>query len=143
MIGKQIRLAAFPDLAGQFRVAQGGTPKAVTKEVVGVHVLLTRSFFGGSILRSSLRRVSLVKPTSAAEVLDMTDTAAIRDLVERSFAQHGRIDVIISNAGYGLFGAPDGRAHRRERRRGACTAAHGARLTGVGKHHYDPAQADR
>ena len=41
------------------------------------------------------------------EVLDMTDTAAIRVVVERSFAKHKRIDVIISNAGYGLFGAAE------------------------------------
>jgi len=33
--------------------------RAVTKEVVGIHVLLTRSLFGGDILRRLIRRVSL------------------------------------------------------------------------------------
>jgi len=41
------------------------------------------------------------------ELLDVTDTAAIRDAVERSFAALGRIDVVVSNAGYGLFGAAE------------------------------------
>src|SRR6476659_4585505 len=39
--------------------------KKVTKEVVGIHVLLTRSLFACDILRRFLRRVSLAKPTSA------------------------------------------------------------------------------
>jgi len=39
------------------------------------------------------------------ELLDVTDTAAVRDVVDRSFACIGRIDVVVSNAGYGLFGA--------------------------------------
>jgi len=41
------------------------------------------------------------------ELLDVTDTAAIRDVVDRSFAELGHIDVIVSNAGYGLFGAAE------------------------------------
>jgi len=45
--------------------------------------------------------------TFHTEILEMTDFAAIRAVVDRSFAQHGRIDVIISNAGYGLFGAAE------------------------------------
>ena len=45
--------------------------------------------------------------TFRASVLDVTDTAAIREVVERAFAELGRIDIVVSNAGYGLFGAAE------------------------------------
>lgn len=39
--------------------------------------------------------------------LDVTDTRAIRSCVADAFEVMGRIDVIVSNAGYGLFGAAE------------------------------------
>jgi len=45
--------------------------------------------------------------TFFAEILDVTDLAALRDVVARSFHSLGRIDVVASNAGYGLFGAAE------------------------------------
>src|SRR5690242_2919308 len=39
--------------------------------------------------------------------LDVTDTAAVRRVVDEAFNVFGRIDVIASNAGYGLFGAAE------------------------------------
>ena len=37
--------------------------------------------------------------------LDLTDAPAIRDVVDAAFASLGRIDVVVNNAAYGLFGA--------------------------------------
>jgi len=39
--------------------------------------------------------------------LDVTDTAAIRDVIQQAFTDLGRIDVVVSSAGYALFGAAE------------------------------------
>jgi len=39
--------------------------------------------------------------------LDVSDMGAVRAVVDRAFGECGRIDVVVSNAGYGLFGAAE------------------------------------
>ncbi|PRY30031.1 SDR family oxidoreductase [Pseudosporangium ferrugineum] len=39
--------------------------------------------------------------------LDVTDLSRVREVVDAAFAALGRIDVVVANAGYGLFGAAE------------------------------------
>jgi hypothetical protein len=57
--GKQNSAVAIPD------VPFGSLNASFTKEVVGIHVLVTHPLFGGDILRGFLQRVSPAKLTSA------------------------------------------------------------------------------
>ncbi len=41
------------------------------------------------------------------QALDVTDTAAVGQVIDAAFRHLGHIDVIVSNAGYGLFGAAE------------------------------------
>lgn len=45
--------------------------------------------------------------TFDCRILDVTDVPAVHRTVNEAFADHGKIDVIVSNAGYGLFGAAE------------------------------------
>jgi hypothetical protein len=49
----------------RIEVGLGNALQEIIKEVIGIHVLLTRSLFGGGIPRRLLLRVSLAKLTSA------------------------------------------------------------------------------
>ena len=84
----------------------------------------TSSGFGRTLTEKLLARgdrvVATVRKTAALEdlkaqygdrlwvaVLDVTDTQGVRRVVDQAFAKMGRIDVIVNNAGYGLFGAAE------------------------------------
>ncbi len=51
--------------------------------------------------------ISKYPKTFDCRILDVTDVPAVHAVVDDAFAKHGKIDVIVSNAGYGLFGAAE------------------------------------
>jgi NAD(P)-dependent dehydrogenase (short-subunit alcohol dehydrogenase family) len=76
--------------------------------------LATQLLDRGEIVIGTVRRADSIADlvqeypyTFHRELLDVTDTTAVRDVVDRSFTSFGRIDVVVSNAGYGLFGAAE------------------------------------
>jgi NAD(P)-dependent dehydrogenase (short-subunit alcohol dehydrogenase family) len=84
--------------------ASSGLGRAMTEK------LLRR----GDRVIGTARRTEALSDLSAAHgellhvaALDLTDTAAIRATIDNAFARFGRIDVIVSNAAYGLFGAAE------------------------------------
>ena len=51
--------------------------------------------------------VSGFEDSITVEALDVTDSAQVVDVVDRTAARFGRIDAVVNNAGYGLYGAID------------------------------------
>lgn len=41
------------------------------------------------------------------QILDVTDVPAVHKIVDNAFKYHGKVDVVVSNAGYGLFGCAE------------------------------------
>ncbi len=85
----------------------------ITGTSTGLGRLLTEQLLErGDRVIATLRKPGALDPLKAIYgdhlhiiTLDVTDTPAIRTAIANAFAKMGRIDVVVSNAGYGLFGA--------------------------------------
>lgn len=87
----------------------------ITGTSSGFGRLLTEQLLArGDRVAATLRRPEALDDLKAeygerlwVAALDVTDAAAVRAVVGRAFAELGRIDVVVSNAGYAVFGAAE------------------------------------
>src|SRR5699024_6407833 len=77
-------------------------------------IMTERLLARGDRVVGTARRTDMLSDLAAAHghrlhviSLDLTDTAAIRTAIDEAFAHFAPIDVVVSNAGYGLFGAAE------------------------------------
>jgi NAD(P)-dependent dehydrogenase (short-subunit alcohol dehydrogenase family) len=77
-------------------------------------ILTEKLLARGDRVAATLRKESALDDLKAkysgqlrVESLDVTDTEAVRRVVDRAFGEMGHIDVVVNNAGYGLFGAAE------------------------------------
>jgi NAD(P)-dependent dehydrogenase (short-subunit alcohol dehydrogenase family) len=68
----------------------------------------------GDHVAATVRRADALQDLAAkygdrlwVAILDVTDSAAVRNVIDRAFTELQRIDVVVSNAGYALFGAAE------------------------------------
>lgn len=82
--------AGFGRAMAEKLLVRGDRVAATTRELGALDDLATR--FGDRLWRRAL---------------DITDNAAVGQVIAQAFGELGRIDVVVSNAGYGLFGAAE------------------------------------
>ncbi|MHA7632051.1 SDR family oxidoreductase [Corallococcus sp. M7] len=87
----------------------------ITGASSGIGRILTEQLLAsGQRVAATLRRPEVLDDLKAKHGerlwvarLDVTDAAAVLAVVGRAFTELGRIDVVVSNAGYGVFGAAE------------------------------------
>ena len=87
----------------------------ITGASAGLGRALAENLLGrGDRVAATLRRTGALDDLKARygealwiASLDVTETEAVRNVIDRAFAHFGRIDTVVSNAAYGLFGAAE------------------------------------